>query len=269
MSAWRSALHAVRVDVARLRHLPALWLATRGASTTRGVAGAHELVAASSPLRRAGMVSDPRLQAGKERNVAVAAARIDGIVLAPGGEFSYHRAVGWPSRARGFRPGLELHDGAMAAGVGGGACQVANLLYLLALRGAMTVTERHRHSLDLFPDDNRTVPFGCGATVFYSWADLRFVNPLDQPVSIHLAVADGRLRGALRCATDPGLTVEVYEVGHRFVRDAAGVVWRENQLRRRIADRDGPLIDQRIADNRARVAYAVDPARVDADEVAA
>ena len=37
MSAWRSALHAVRVDVARLRHLPALWLATRGASTALGV----------------------------------------------------------------------------------------------------------------------------------------------------------------------------------------------------------------------------------------
>lgn len=260
MAAWRTALHAIRVDVARLRHLPGLWLTTRAAATARGVAGAHELAAASSPLRRSAMVSDERLQAGKERNVAVAAARIDGIVLAPGAEFSYHRAVGWPSRLRGFRRGLELHDGAMAAGVGGGACQVANLLYLLALRGAMTVTERHRHSLDLFPDDNRTVPFGCGATVFYSWADLRFVNPLDQPVSIHLAIADGRLRGALRCATDPGLTVEVYEVGHRFVRDAAGVVWRENQLRRRIADRDGALIDQRIADNRARVAYPVDPA---------
>ena len=97
MSAWRSALHAVRVDVARLRHLPALWLATRGASTARGVAGAHELAAESSPLRRAGMVSDERLQAGKARNVAVAAARIDGIVLAPGATFSYHRAVGWPA----------------------------------------------------------------------------------------------------------------------------------------------------------------------------
>ena len=47
-----------------------------------------------------------------------------------------------------------------------------------------------------------------------------------------------------------------------MVCDVAGAVWRENQLRRRIADRAGLLIDQRIADNRARVAYPVEPARV-------
>ncbi len=265
----RRLARAARVELARLRQWPRFWLETRGAAGRGSAAGTWVLAAASSPLRRAALVKDERLQAGKERNVALVAARLDGLRLEPGALLSYHRAVGWPARWRGFRAGLELHDGAEAEGVGGGACQVANLLYLLAARGAMTITVRHRHSLDLFPDDNRTVPFGCGATVFYPWADLRFVNPLDQPVSLHLAVIDGELRGELRCAVDPGLTVTIDEVGHRFVR-RGDAVWRENQLRRRIVDRAGVVrIDQVLADNQARVAYPVEPARVEASPVEA
>lgn len=262
-------LRALRVDLARLRRMPAFWLEAPRLARRGPPAGDHVLAAASSPLRRDAMVADEALQAGKERNVAVAAARLDGLRLAPGATCSYHHAVGWPSRLRGFRPGLELHDGAKAVGIGGGACQVANLVYLLAVRGAMNVTERHRHSLDLFPDDGRTVPFGCGATVFFPWADLRFVNPLDQPVSLHLTVAGGRLHGALRCARAPGLDVELYEVGHRFVREG-DLVFRENQLRRRIRDRVGDLlVDHALADNRARVAYPVPDAWFAREEPAA
>jgi vancomycin resistance protein VanW len=255
---------ALRVELARLRRLPTWWREAPRMARAGPSAGSHVLATHASPLRRSGCVStDPageRLQAGKEQNVALAAGHIDGIRLEPGAVFSYHHAVGRPSRLRGFRPGLELHGGAMAAGIGGGACQVANLLYLLALRGAMNVTERHRHSLDLFPDDGRTVPFGCGATVFYNWADLRFANPLDQAVSIRLWIEAGELRGELRCADDPGLRVEVYEVGHRFVQpEPGGAVWRENAIRRRIRDGGGALlIDQLVAENRARVSYPVD-----------
>ncbi|MBK9036020.1 MAG: VanW family protein [Myxococcales bacterium] len=253
----------VRVELARLRRLPGFVIEHRAMARPGPAAGAIVLARHASPLRRGTTVVDERLQRGKEANVALAAARIDGCRLEPGAVFSYHHAVGWPTRLRGFRFGLELHAGEMAAGVGGGACQVANLLYYLALCGAQNVVERHRHSLDLFPDDGRTVPFGCGATVFYNWADLRVANPLDQAVSIHLTIADGELRGELRVARDPGLAVRIYEVDHRFVRDAAGVVWRENQLRRCIRDAAGELlIDQEIARNRARVAYAVDEARL-------
>ena len=224
----------------------------------------------SSPLRRAGTAYAPRLQAGKERNVAVAAARLDRCVIAPGQTLSYHHRVGRPSRLRGFAVGLELHGGAPAEGVGGGACQVANLLYYLALCAGMNITERHRHSLDLFPDDGRRVPFGCGATVFYNWADLRFVNPLDQSVVLRLGVEAGELVGELRAGVDPGVRVEVYEVDHRFVRRPDGEIWRENRLRRRITRAvDGALlIDHEVARNAGKVAYAVDPDRLAPAEAA-
>ena len=148
----------------------------------------------SSPLRR-DPVRDEALQAGKEHNVSLAARALDGVVVRPTQLFSYHHLVGRPSRLRGFRPGLELHGERPGAGIGGGCCQLSNLLYLLCLLGGMRVVERHRHGLDLFPDSARTVPFGCGATVFYGTADLRFDNPLDQAVLLRMGIEDGRLVG--------------------------------------------------------------------------
>ncbi|HLJ55921.1 MAG TPA: VanW family protein [Chthonomonadaceae bacterium] len=250
----------MRIELLRLRRLPG-WLAeTPRMAWRRGgeadLAGYRvRLARHESPLRRAGCAADPILQAGKERNVALAAGRIDGIVVGPGKVFSYHRAVGRPSRLRGFRPGPELHDGRLSQGIGGGCCQVSNLLYLLALCSGMKIIERHRHGVDMFPDHGRTVPFGCGATVFYNYADLRFENPLDRPVALRLRIAGSHLVGEVWTDVDPGWTIEVYEADAQRYRD--GDAWiRENRVRRRIC-RDGAVLsDEEVAHNRARVLYA-------------
>jgi len=250
---------AVRIELARARRLPD-WIAelpriARGHAPAGDVTcGAFPLAAHASPLRRGGH-HDPRLQRGKERNVALAAAQLDGLLIRPGELFSYHHTVGRPSRWRGFQPGLELHDGAASVGIGGGACAVSNMIYWLALRAGMRIVERHRHALDLFPDDGRTVPFGCGATVFYNFADLRFENPWPDPVVLRLTVADGALRGTMAVPRDPGFRVEVYEVGHRFFRHG-GALHRENRIRRRITTASGALVcDVEIAHNLGRVLY--------------
>jgi vancomycin resistance protein VanW len=246
----------LRVELARLRRWPRFAM-ERGLAPVRGGDDFAHLVAThASPLRRPGTTAEPRLQAGKERNVAVAAARLDRALLAPGRTLSYHHAVGRPSRAAGFVPGLELHDGTLAEGVGGGACQVANLLYYLALTGALTIVERHRHTLDLFPDADRRVPFGCGATVFYNWADLRVANPLDVAIALRLRIDDGQLVGELWAAEPVDLRAEVYEVDHRFF-EQDGAWWRENRIRRRIvrASDGALLVDHEVAHNLARCAY--------------
>lgn len=249
--------HPLRVELARARRWPR-WLieAPRFARPRGGDRWDHVLARHRSPLRRPGTSAEPRLQAGKERNVALVASRLDRRVIAPGCVLSYHHTVGRPSHARGFAAGLELHDGAIAEGLGGGACQVANLLYYLALIGAMNIVERHRHTLDLFPDSDRRVPFGCGATVFYNWADLRFANPLDVPVVLRLAVDHHELIGELRTETALDLCAHVYEVEHRFV-ERSGAIWRENRIRRRIARAsDGAVfVDHEVACNAGRIAY--------------
>jgi vancomycin resistance protein VanW len=256
----RSAVpFALRLEIKRLERLPSWLLERRSmarAQLTESDRSRFSFVLAEhrSPLRRPGHC-DEKMQRGKERNVALAAKRIDGVVIEPFRIFSYHHAVGRPSRTRGFVEGRELHDGRLLHGVGGGCCQIANLMYWLAACAGMRIVERHRHSFDLYPDQNRTVPFGSGATVYYNFADLRFENPLSQPAMLRLWVESGELRGEVRAESDPGIRVEVYESEHHFTRE--GDQWiRENRLRRRILASDGRvLLDHELSHNRGVVLY--------------
>ena len=194
----------------------------------------------------------------KEQNVARAVELLDGLTLAPGALFSWHRQVGPPLRVRGFAPGPELHDERMESGEGGGLCQVANLLFYLAVHAGLELTERHRHALDLFPDDSRTVPFGCGATVFFPKKDLRFINTSGVSLTLRLFLHDGALTGELRSARALPFRCELIERDHRFEQRDGGT-WRHNRLFRRWRYDDGTSRDEWLADHDARVAYSLQP----------
>ncbi len=215
---------------------------------------AHVVTSRSTPLRRERTSYDEALQRAKEQNVRRAVELLDGLQFAPGASFSWHRHLGLPIALRGFAAGPELHDERLASGGGGGLCQVANLLYYLGVHAGLEVLERHRHALDLFPDDSRTVPFGCGATVFFPKKDLRFRNSTGAALSLKLEVKDGALHGAL-CADAPlPFTCELIELDHRLeARD--GARWRSNRLIRRWRTSDGSTRDEWLADNVARVTY--------------
>ncbi len=252
----------LRIELLRLKRLPAWFIETPTIARTRAtpseISGFGTLMASHrSPLQRTPGEVSAALQRSKEQNVAIAARNLDRLIVRPFEIFSYHRTVGRPSRLRGFRSGLELHDGKLSRGVGGGCCQVSNMLYLLALRSGMKITERFRHGADLFPDHGRTVPFGCGATIFYNYADLRFENPLPQPIVLRLRLEDQHLVGEFWTDANPGWTAEIYEAGHNRSRDR-GVWIRENWIRRRFVRSDGSvLLDQEVAHNRARILYAM------------
>ncbi len=190
----------------------------------------------SSPLHRVsagGMTSE-----GKERNIALGALAVDLLVIPPGGVFSFCRAVGPTTGKRGFVPGLEMHDQELTRSEGGGLCQLANLIFGLAVHADAEIVERHRHSFDLFPDADRTVPFGFGATVFYNYVDFQFRNTLDQALLLHTRVEGGRLHGQIRTAADPGWRMRVVETGHRFFREN-GSIYRENHLWKQKVGPDG------------------------------
>ncbi|MCB9761709.1 MAG: VanW family protein [Alphaproteobacteria bacterium] len=243
-----------------VRRAPALlrWAARRPRVDRTALGGGHLQVRRESPLRRQGTAYAPAIQAAKEHNVRRAAALLDGVRVPAGGAFSWHDTVGPPLRARGFVPGPELHDGAFALGGGGGACQVANLVFWLAVHSGMQLTERHRHGYDLFPDDDRDVPFGCGATVFWPTRDLRFRNPLPHDLRLRVRVEGDRLVGEAWLSADPGLRFEIVERDARFERTPAGV-YRVNRLLRCSISPDGARVEEPLLQNRARVRYAVSP----------
>lgn len=210
----------------------------------------------SSRLLRVLGDTDPQLQRNKVVNLRIIAPLLDGVRIGPGEVFSFYRVVGKPTTARGFLPGVELSRGKPRAGVGGGICQMATMLHWLALHSPLTVIERSNHSFDPFPDHQRSIPFGTGCAVFYSYIDLCLRNDTRESFQFKLWLTDADLWGELRSDREIADTYHIFERDHRFTRER-GVFWRSNQIWRRVMERrtGRHRHDELIKTNRVRVMY--------------
>ncbi len=199
-----------------------------------------------SLLRRKLGVTDPILQENKITNLRISIEKIDGIIIKPGEVFSFWFLVGKTTAKRGYIEGLLLSQGHVTTGIGGGICQLANLLFWMALHTPLTIVERHHHSFDPFPDDGRVLPFGSGASLFYNYVDLRFHNPTDQPFQIRVWLTDQFLKGAIYTEKEWPLSYHIVEKNHHFLRKE-NKNYRENEIWRRSIDkRTGQLIKEEL-----------------------
>jgi vancomycin resistance protein VanW len=189
-----------------------------------------------SLLRRKLGNSDPQLQENKVGNLKIACPTIDGLLIKPGETFSFWRQLGEATAEKGYLEGMQLSRGEVVRGVGGGLCQLANLVYWMALHTPLEVVERHHHSFDPFPDENRTLPFGSGAGVFFNYIDLRFHNPTDLTFQIRLWLTDEHLKGSIRSDRETPYSYHVFERNHRFLAKD-GKNFRENEIWRELIDR--------------------------------
>ncbi|MFH2063258.1 MAG: VanW family protein [bacterium] len=261
-------LYALNVERHRLRRrLRQAFSRVRYARPRSGPETTFRIARHRSVLIRTLGVSDLRLQHNKVTNLRLAAAAIDNTVIRPGETFSFWRLVGRPSARRGFVPGMLLSQGQVIEGVGGGLCQMGNLLYWLFLHSPLEVTERFRHGYDVFPDSGRVLPFGSGATVFYNYVDLQAVNRTNLTFRLRVRVGERFLYGALFADAETFRRYHVVERDHRFFADAEGVWWRENQLWREVVDAStGQLIvEEDLLHNLARVMYDPSLASQDRD----
>lgn len=205
--------------------------------------------------------TDERLQRNKVHNLRLAVPHLDGLLIRPGETLSFCQRVGPPSRARGFKEGMELSRGCVRPGVGGGLCQISNLLHWMVLHSPLTVVERHHHSFDAFPDRGRVLPFGSGATVFHNYLDYCVRNDTDQVFQVRLWFSERLLEGELRAERRHRYTWHVFERDHAFVRRPDGW-YRRNSLWRRRYDRQAggqPTGEAHIHDTFARVMYTPSP----------
>jgi len=164
-----------------------------------------------TPLLRKLKDVDMYLQYNKITNLRIAVAKINGTIIHPGETFSYWKLIGKPTKRKGYLKGMILKSGSFKAGVGGGLCQLSNLIYWMAIHTPLTVIERHRHGFDVFPDADRTQPFGSGATCFYNYGDLMIRNDTGQPFKLMLEVGENDLKGAWKTAMLPDYRYEAYE----------------------------------------------------------
>lgn len=210
----------------------------------------------STPLIRKLKDVELHLQYNKVTNLRLAIKKLNGIVIKPGEAFSYWKLIGKPSYKKGYLDGLVLcADGTFKSGVGGGLCQLSNLIYWMTLHTPLNVTERHRHSHDIFPDVNRTQPFGTGATCSYNSLDLQIYNGTDFNYQLVVYLEDGNLVGEWR-STQPSIKkYEVYEKEHSITPGLFGGYMRNNVIYRKVYDNIGLVNDEYVAENHAYMVY--------------
>ncbi|WP_213524037.1 VanW family protein [Paenibacillus sp. J31TS4] len=209
-----------------------------------------------SILRRVLAHSNPILQENKIKNLAIALPHIDGIVIRPGETFSFWQLVGKPTKAKGYIDGLMLSNGEVRTGTGGGLCQLANMLFWLALHTPLVIKERHHHSFDIFPDDRRVVPFGTGTSIFYNYVDLQFYNRTNVSFQFHLWLTDEFLEGTISCSEELNAFYKVEERNHRYYQNQ-NKWYRGNEIwRLEINRHDNTLVQEAlIMTNHAEVRY--------------
>ncbi len=116
---------------------------------------------------------------GQIANAVMAAHALDGMMVGPGGEFSFNTRVGPWTADRGYRRAPVSYDGELTLATGGGVCQLSTTVYGAALLAGMDIVERHRH----FWPVTYARP-GLDAAVAHPSIDLRFRNPLPAPVKV-------------------------------------------------------------------------------------
>ncbi|MEQ8153776.1 MAG: VanW family protein [Clostridiaceae bacterium] len=209
-----------------------------------------------TPLIRKLRGVDIQLQYNKIQNLKIAAKKLNGIVLRPGETFSYWKLIGRLTYKKGYLDGLLLcPDGTFKAGVGGGICQLSNLIYWMTLHTPLTVTERHRHSHDIFPDSNRTQPFGSGATCAYSSLDLQIYNGTNQDYQLIVYLTEDKLMGEWRSNESSIIKYEVYEKEHSITPGLWGGYIRNNTIYRKVYDNIGFIKDEYVTENHAYMTY--------------
>jgi vancomycin resistance protein YoaR len=131
---------------------------------TEMIASATTYYAGSSQARRA--------------NIRTAASRFDGVVIAPGQEFSFNHYLGDVTPETGFETALIIYNGRTIEGVGGGVCQVSTTAFQAAFYAGFPILERWPHGYWVGYYDSGEGR-GMDATVFSPYVDLRFVNDTD------------------------------------------------------------------------------------------
>ena len=181
--------------------------------------------------------SDLTLQYNKVENLKIAIKNLNGIIIRPNETFSFCYLVGCATKRKGYLDGMFLSNGQAVAGTGGGLCQIANLIHWLCLHSPLTVTERHHHAFDPFPDDGRVVPFGSGATIFYNYMDYQFKNNTSHTFQLLFWLDQKCLNGDLRADEELPYKYHVFEKNHRFVKVGESFyrrneLWREKYLKK-------------------------------------
>ena len=131
-------------------------------------------------------------------NIHRAAKWMDGTIVQPGEIFSYNKAVGERTEARGFVPGIMIDNGVLKKDLGGGVSQVATTTWNAAWFSGLELVQHKPHSFYI-----SRYPAGRESTVAWPSVDVKFKNNSGHPIFVDTSF------------TNSSVTVSIY--GTKFV----------------------------------------------------
>jgi vancomycin resistance protein YoaR len=171
----------------------------------------------------------------KRHNIQLAAQRLNGVVVPPGGTFSFNKEVGPTTLEAGFEWGFGITSGAggvhTVPSVAGGICQVATTLFHAVFWGGYQLEERYWHLYWIPAYTSRGV-VGLDATVDPDGGlDFKWINPTSDYVLIQASADDERVTFRLY-GRKPAWTVAVSTplISNRLAADPTPVIQVEPSL---------------------------------------
>jgi vancomycin resistance protein YoaR len=140
----------------------------------------------------------------QRHNIALAASRLDGLIIPPGKTFSMAKHIGECSSQKGYKVALAYFGGEVVADYGGGVCQVSSTLYVAALQAGLCITERRRHTWPV-----KSVPPGLDAAYAAGSPDLKLANPFSYPLRLSLKIVGRRLEARFESPQSPEFTSRI------------------------------------------------------------
>ncbi len=171
----------------------------------------------------------------KAHNIRLAAQRLNGVVIPPGGVFSFNQEVGPTTLGAGFEWGFGIEASAGGArtvpSVAGGICQVATTLFQRVFWAGFPLIERHWHLYWIPAYTSRSL-VGLDATVDAdSGLDFRWSNPTNSYILIQSATDDSNVYfGLYGSPRDWKVSVDQPSITHRVAADPAPVAQTEPTL---------------------------------------
>ncbi len=202
-----------------IRHLKNILSREKWVSDIDTVPYPHLISSHSSHLIKRGKGIDPVTQHNKAHNIRLACQSINGLIIHPGESFSFWIRVGDTITRRGYKEGRVLINGRLTTGLGGGLCNLANTINRAVLLSPLTVTEFHRHSDALAPDEGEHIPLSTGTSVNYNYIDYRFRNDTATDIQLLARCDEDNLYCEIRSHKAFPKTYGLSEEDHHFSKE--------------------------------------------------
>ena len=116
-------------------------------------------------------------------NIAVAAGKLNGVVVPAGETFSFLNTIGHITDEGGFVGGLIISGGRTVEGLGGGVCQVSTTTFRALYSAGLPVVERNQHAYRVGYYEPQV---GFEAAVYDPGLDLKMKNDTGGPIMLRV-----------------------------------------------------------------------------------